>query len=268
MGKIISCITGYVVAPNATETALTMYAGDSLSVQNFSRGKAYLLNQFSTVQSQVGYSAITSAFFHSGTGITIEHGLKDTKMIIPRGYPQELTTKDTLTFVATGSATGGDVDNHTLFTYYEDIDNAQANLIDNIELKSRQSGLLFPVITTHVSATPVGSGYSGSVALNSTNKNMKAGKKYAWLGSQCTEANLHGVFMKSPDTGNFNIGLPLNSYDKVNSINMFPTMSQCYGLPLIPVFDMTVAAQIYVFVATDENAGTFHVTHYFAELNY
>ncbi len=263
MGKAIEIITGGVVAPGATLTALTMNPGDSTTVRNFTDSKARLLCAWPTGQTTLGQFCIRSPRMHDNVrGITVPNPVVPILTQIFSPKLQELVAQDQLIVQLSGSAGALDQLLASLIIQYDNLPGIEGNFITVEELKSRGVDLMSCINTL----TPTtGMAYESAVAINATNDLMKANTQYALIGYEVTVA-AHAVTWRGSDLGNLRIGAPARLIDNVDSRSWFCKLSDLTGLPCIPVFNSANKANTFVEVVSDENAAATTLTSIFVEL--
>jgi len=107
-------------------------------------------------------------------------------------------------------------------------------------------------------------GPAGGELITADSDLLIANRDYALLGATC-RTRVHCIALSGPDTGNDKIGVPGMLRAEVAS-QFFRLLSIAHGLPLIPVINSGNKSSTSLFVATDENAGTFVVTLHLALL--
>lgn len=267
MGKIIEVISGYVTAPSTTFTGLTMNGQDSKTIRFFpSQAKCFLLDAASFSQG-TGQFRVAAPGMHDATnGIRMQHTSADPSPLIPQGrYFQEFTPQQVLTLEATGSATGGDIEQHGLVLYYEDVQGMNARLIDEATLGMAIDSLQ-GIIGVQVSLTAgTAGGYSGTAAINATVDNLIANRDYAVLGGETTVAQGF-ITLRGADFGNVRVGFPGAVAKKDVTRDYFVSLSRKTGLPTIPVLNSANKGGIFVETLNNENAASPVVTIYLALL--
>lgn len=259
----LDTVSGFVTAPGATFTGLTMAAGDSLVVRNSPTAKNIRLLNFWSQNQVAGATRVRSPRFSDNIqGIRSFNPVANTSPALPLGYSEPLITMDNLIVEQTGSAVGGQIESTSLLLWYDQDFAPQQSFIDGPTLKSR-SVKMVTVRTIH--AFGAGGGYTGQVAINSSDDNAKNGKMYAVLGyrvsAQCCSVALRGV-----DTGNLRCGGPglvgvphLTEY-------WFLRLSEEYGIPCIPCINWANKAGIFVDGVQDQAAAAVTAQWYLVEL--
>lgn len=263
VGMALDLVSGFVTAPGAVFTALTMAAGDSLTVRASAMAKNIRLLNFWSQNQVAGATRIRSSRFSDNIqGLRSFNTVANTSPRLPLGYSEPLVSMDNLIAEQTGSAVGGQIESTSLLVYYDQDFAPPANFIDDKQLAQRGYKMV-TVRTIH--AFGAAGGYTGQVAINSSDDNAKNGKLYAVLGytvsAQCCSVALRGV-----DTGNLRCGGPglvgvphLTAY-------WFMRLSQEYSLPCIPVINWANKAGIFVDGVQDQAAAAVTAQWYLVEL--
>jgi hypothetical protein len=114
-------------------------------------------------------------------------------------------------------------------------------------------------------STGTAGGWSGEEAINVEFDNFKANTDYALMG-YLVSAECLAVRWRGSDTGNLGVGGPGTIDQRDLTARWFCTLSDEFGLPLIPVFNSANKSSILVDCAQDENGADVVVTSLFAEL--
>ncbi len=263
MGAALEVLTGFVTAPGAVLTALTMAAGNTLTVRNCPFEKrVYLLQAW--VDAQVaGVLRIRSPKLHDNVqGIRATTTASDVVPLLPGGFKQLLIPQDTLIAELSGSGVAGQIETAAMLIYYDDLPGTNARLATPDEIRKRMVQI-FNV--TQNLALGIAGGYSGEAAINATFDLFKANTDYALLGYVC---DVEGAVVRwrGADTGNLGIGGPGNETLRHVTSSWFVRLSDWYGLPLIPVFNSANKAGILVDGAQDQAGADVLLTSIFAEL--
>lgn len=262
--QAIELLTGFVTAPGATQTALTMAAGNSLTIRNGAPGSNVMLIEAWADMQAAGILRIRSPSLHDNVqGIRLRPVASEVDSLIPRGLNQALIPQDQLTVDLSGSATAGDIETACLLVWYENLPGIAGRFIAPEELKARTSNL---VTVENTIATGTGGGYSGEQAINTNFDLLRANTDYAIVGyhvsAECACIRFRGV-----DFGNLGIGGPGNETDKELTGEWFVRLSEMLGQPFIPVFNSANAAGVLVDAAQDENGVDVNVTAILAQLS-
>lgn len=263
MGRALELLTGFVTAPGATFTANTMAAGNSNTIRNTDNDAPIKLLTAWADKQGAGVLRIRSPRLHDNVvGMSMLNLVATTTPTWPIDVPQNLFSQDTLTIEQTGSAVAGDIETSCLLVHYEDLPGINARLIDSDELLRRGVNLMSAQQTL---ALGTAGGYSGQVAVNSTQDNFKANTDYALVGynvnGQCACIRWQGA-----DTGNLGVGGPADIVQLEMMANWFKMLSDKLRMPLIPVFNSANKNAILVDGAQDENGADVIVTSIFVEL--
>lgn len=270
MPAAMQLLTGFVTAPDTTQTALTMAAGDSLTVRNAAPDSAVrLLTTWVDAQLR-GIGRIRSPKMHDNVqGIRLATIASEVQPLIPAKVTQRLYPQDTLTVDLSGSATGGDIETMCMLLFYPDLPGQSARLFDPAYVMGKLKNI---VTVENTLATGTAGGYSGEEALNADFDLLKANTDYALLGYTVspvagqTVGECAAVGWRGADTGNLRVGGPGTDTDRWLTNRWFVWLSEQFGLPLIPVFNSANKAGILVDAAQDENGLDVIVTSIFAEL--
>ena len=267
----LELLTGFVTAPDTTQTALTMAVGNSLTIRNAAPdAQVKLLTAWVDKQLR-GILRIRSPKLADGVqGLRFADVASEVQPIFDPMFAQRLYPQDTLSVDLSGSATGGDIETACLLIYYPDLPGSGARLFSPADIKNRMTGNIFSVENSL--ATGTAGGYSGEEAINADFDLMKANTDYALLGyllspvagqtvGECACVRWRGV-----DTGNLGVGGPGTDTDRWLTHRWFVWLSERTGLPLIPVFNSANKGGILVDAAQDENGLDVIVNSIFAEL--
>lgn len=263
MGKALEVLTGYVTAPSTTLTALTMGAGNVLTVRNAPLGSdVRLLQAWADVQG-VGTLRIRSPRLHDNVqGIRLDTTVSDVSPLLPYGFGQKLIPQDTLIAELSGSATSGDIETACLLLYYESLEGVAARLAKPEDVLSRMVQL---VTIENTIALGTAGGYSGEEAINAEYDLLRANTDYALLG-YLVDAECACVRWRGADTGNLGVGGPGNETLRDVTADWFIRLSRAFNLALIPVFNSANKAGILIDGAQDENGTDVTVISILAEI--
>ncbi|OLD66045.1 MAG: hypothetical protein AUI52_05445 [Acidobacteria bacterium 13_1_40CM_2_68_10] len=263
MGTALEVISGFTTAAGATQTALTMATGDSLTIRaTLPDKKVWLLNTWVDAQA-AGVLRIKSPKLHDAVhGIRLRTTISEAKPLLPMDPQQRLYPQDVLSVDLSGSATAGDIETAVLLIYYEDLPGIMARLIGEAELGRRIQNVFG--VETDLTAGTAG-GWSGSRAVNADFDVFKANTDYALMG-YLADVETAAISWKGADTGNLRVGGPGDELARHLTAEWFVRLSRLSGIPMIPVFNSANKAAITIEVASDENAASPKVTSLFAEL--
>lgn len=264
MGKALELLTGYVTAPGATLTGLTMASGNVLTIRNASIDSLIVLITAWTDNQGAGVLRIRSPKLHDNVqGIRLYTVVSEVRPLIPSWTKQKLVPQDTLIVELSGSATAGDIETACLLVYYADLPGVEARLITHEELVGRIKHI---VTVENTLALGTAGGYSGEEAINAEFDLLRANTDYALLG-YLVSAECACVRWRGSDTGNLGVGGPGNELEKEVTRDWFVTLSQKTGLPTIPVFNSANKAAILIDGVQDESGTDVTVTSILAELS-
>jgi len=263
MGRALEVLSGRVTAPGVTLTALTMAAGNVLTIRNAPlESDVRLLDTW--VDAQVaGVMRIRSPRLHDNVqGIRFDTIVSEVQPLLPPGAAQRLYAQDTLTVELSGSAVGGDFEIWGGLIYYDNLPGVEARLARWDDIARR----IVHIVTNENPITAgAGGGYTGEAALNATFDLLKANTDYALLG-YVVDAECAVVRWRGPDTGNFGVGGPGADNLRHVTRNWFVSLANAAGVPTIPIINSANKAGTLVDVAQDENATAVVVTSILAEL--
>jgi len=253
-------LSGFVTAPSTTFTALTICAGNSLTVRNAVEGSRVQLLAAWGKHQTAGNIRVRSPQLHDNVqGIRMYDVAADPVNLLP---DQLLEPQDTLTVEATGSATGGDLELASLLLYYDDLPGIEGRFITAADLFSRTKNIMTVENTLALGTTGQ---YTGQEAINSEFDLMKANTDYALIG-YTVSAVCGCVRWQGSDVGNLGIGGPGHPTKKNVTANWFLRLAQQYDLALIPIFNSANKAGILVDGQQDEDGTDTILTSIFAEL--
>ena len=263
MPAALELLSGSATAPGATQTALTMATGNTLTIRNSRPGSlAWLLQVWADVQG-AGVLRVRSPNLHDNNqGIRLDTVVGDVTPLLPFGHRQKLYPQDTLSVDISGSAVAGDIENVGLLVYYEDLVGADAQFRSWADIANRIENV---VTVENTLATGVAGGYSGEEALDAEFDLLKANTSYALLG-YLVDTECASVRWRGTDVSNYGVGGPGEPALRFMTSEWFIRLSDHYGLPLIPVFNAANKSGILIDAVQDENGADPTVTSIFAEL--
>ena len=263
MPRAMELLAGQATAPGAGFVALTMNAGNSLTIRNAApESRVMLLQAWADVQA-AGTLRIRSPLLHDNVqGIRLDTVISEPKPLLPEGAPQMLHAQDTLVAEISGSAVAGDIEGAAMLVYYDDVAGADANFATYEEIAPRIANI---VTVENTLATGVAGGYSGEEALNAEFNLLKGNTNYALLGylvdTECLAVRWRGI-----DTSNIGIGGPGDETARDVTRNWFVQLSRAYGVAAIPIFNSANIAGTFVDAHQDENGADVTVTSILAQL--
>ena len=264
LGAALDLVSGFVTAPGAALTALTMAGSDSLTVRQAQNAKNIKLLTYWTVVQAAGASLIKSPRMHDNTqGIRALTTTQSFAPNVPLGWAQPLYSQDNLTAQLSGSTAAGKIEQMSMLLYYDALDGSTGRFITPDEVRRRGVNLM-TVRTAHAFGSA--GGYSGSVAINSTDDNGKQGKDYALIGYKvdtlCGAIAYHGV-----DTGNLRVGGPGYLANHRLTEEWFFLLSDQFGLPLVPVINWANKAGTFVDGTQNDGGAATNAQTYLVELS-
>ncbi len=253
-------LDGFVTAPGATLTGLTMSTGETLTVRKAVNPK--LLNWWVDAQA-AGTIRIFSPLMHDAAqGLRFETVVSEVDPLMPYGLYQPLQSQDVLTVQLSGSAVAADIEQAGLLFHYDSLPGSEGRFIDEATLRERA---VQPFTVENTLALGTAGGWSGEEAINAEFDLSKAETDYALVGYE-VDGECASLGWRGPDTGNLRVGAPGNDTDKHFSSRYFLQMSREYGLAMIPVFNSANKAATLISGATDENGTDVTVNSIFMQL--
>lgn len=263
MGLAMEVISGRATAPSATLTALTMAAGNSLTVRNTSLNSDIWLLDMWAFNNAAGIFRVRSPKLHDNVqGIRNRIVANDPVSLFPRGLKQRLTPQDTLIAEISGSAVGGQIEQGQMQIWYADLPGSKARLANWSDIVGRIVNLVNVEIAI---TTGVGGGYTGQVAINATFDLLQANTDYAILGAM-TDTLCATVRVQGPDLGNLGVGIPGYLANRNFVSRYFKDLNLLTGLPCIPIFNAANKNGTLVDVVQNQAAAAVNVTLVCAQL--
>lgn len=256
-------ISGRATAPGATLTALTMAAGNSLTVRNTSLTADIWLLDIWGFNNAAGILRVRSPKLHDNVqGIRNRVVANDPIAMFPHGLKQRLTPQDTLIAEISGSAVGGQIEQGQMQIFYADLPGSNSRLAQWSDILPRIVNLVNVEVAI---TTGAGGGYTGQVAINATFDLLQANTDYAILGIM-TDVLCAAVRVQGPDLGNLGVGVPGYIANRNFSARYFKEMNLMSGLPTIPVFNAANKNGTLVDVVQNQAAAAVNVTIVCAQL--
>ena len=264
MGRALELITGFVTAPDTTQTALTVAVGNTLTVRSHPfEAPAHLIQAWTDNQT-AGILRIRSPRLHDQVqGIRLDASPSEVKPLLPFGAMQDLFPQDTLTVDLSGSATGGDIETACMLVYYGDLPGIESQLMHPAEVLPR---IVHLVTVENTLALGTAGGYSGEEAIDAEFDLLRANTEYALLG-YLVDAECAAVRYRGPFSGNLGLGGPGDELGRDYTKDWFINLSEAYSLPLIPVFNAADKSNVLIDGAQDENGTDVTVTSLLAQLS-
>lgn len=263
MGLAMEVIAGQATAPSSTLTALTMNAGNSLTVRFANPTSDVRLIQLWARNNAAGIFRVRSPKLHDNVqGIRYRIQAADPIQVLAYGSWQKLIPQDTLIAEISGSATAGQFEQGALLLWYADLPGSNARLANWADLVNR----VVNILTVEIAVTAgVAGGYSGQVAINSTFDLLQANTDYAILGYTVDTA-CAVVRFTGPDFANFGLGGPGITTDRSITADWFKWLNLQLGAPTIPVFNSANKAGTLVDVMQNQAGAAVNVNMVLAQL--
>jgi hypothetical protein len=244
-------------APGATGVTASPFSGDSATIKGpgTSPGAAPLCL---TVRTQAagwvsllrpaGNDLIRGARFITLANTTQNFAPIAPQRLSPPGEAIQVTIA--------GSATAGDIDRALVTLYYPALPGADQDLVDAAAVDAATG----PECTAWGTLTAgTTGGWSGETALTSLTTLLRAGTRYAILGTQSSVASTI-PYVRGPGTANLRIAIAPGSLADLRPGYQFYDLARLTGCPTIPVINGADAAAWFVGVSNDENAASPAVT--------
>jgi hypothetical protein len=267
MPRGLDTVSGFVTAPGAVFTAWTVATGDSLAVRAaVPNSNIWLVGAWAWNQ-VAGVLRVRSPRLHDNVqGIRMRNPVNIVNNKLPNmrngNAAQKLFTQDTLIAEQTGSGVGGNIETGSLLIWYDDVPGIAGRFISSSQLQKFGVNIMGQEVSV---TTGVAGGYSGSVAINSTNDNFKANTDYALIGG-FVDTRICTVGIKGIDTGNLRVSFPGEPTLQPMTADWFARLDQATGIPMIPVFNSQNKAGITVDAVAQQNAVTSVITLMMVEL--
>lgn len=255
MDIAVEVVSAFATAPGAVESAFLAVTGNSLTVRDAKNAK--LVAQWGARQTD-GNFRLTSPLLHDAVvGINYQLDTVDTTEM-RLGAMQKLTPQDTLTAAGTGSGGAGDVENNSYLVMYEALAGICGKFITFEQLMANAVDLYD---STNVLTLGAGGAYTGQELLIQDEDQLKANMDYAIIGATKTGTdNISTIRYISPDWGNLGVGLPAFHQDLRVGSAWFFDLARRMMMPLIPVFNASQKASVFIDGLADDGAGTAVVT--------
>lgn len=261
MGLGAEIITGRVVNPGATITAVTVATGDSLTVRNGPAERRTILDDLWALGATAGVARVRSPRLHDNVqGLRARYLAATPQPLLPFEPEQRLYPQDALIVELSGGAAETDV--ASLLLWYEDVPGVNARLAAWEEISPRIRNLL-TVETNHTTGATAGD-YGGGLAINANFDLLKANVDYAVLGYN-TDVAVCSVGYRGPDTGNLRVGGP-GTTQRIESRDWFVEMARVTGRPYIPIINAANKSATTIDLVHTATAAAVNVTTILAEL--
>ena len=254
---LTTCIATAAATTGAAATAL---AGDSLTIRNYGR-QPRIVSAWQTNQT-AGFGQLAFPTGHDTTrGFRVGVPATATDLILSIGSSIRVTPQEVVAATIAATANAGDVEQLSFLTMYDEPHGQRLATWDEIRQQTEK------LTTVESSLASVSSTYgpAGGELINADSDLLIANRDYAVLGAT-SRTRVHAIAFSGPDTGNEKIAVPGLLRFEVGS-QFFRMLSIAHGLPLIPVINSGNKGSTNLYVATDENAGTFVITLHLALLS-
>lgn len=263
MGLALEMISGRATAPSSTLTALTMAAGNSLTIRNAAIGSDIRMLAMWAFNNAAGIFRIRSPKLHDNVqGIRYRIDASDPIDLFAEGSWQKLTAQDTLIAEISGSAVGGQIEQGQALIWYADLPGTAARLAMWDDIKNRIVNLV-PVEVAITSGA--GGGYTGQVAINSTFDLLQANTDYAIIGG-VVDTLCGAIQILGADTGNLGVGFPGYLANRNFTAEWFKILSQTLGIPTIPIINSANKSNTLVAVVQNQAAAAVNTNIILAQL--
>jgi hypothetical protein len=254
-------VTGRVLNPGATITALTANTGNTFTVRDFPDTSKTILKGLWAQSATAGVVRVHSARMHDDIqGIRYRVPAATVRNLLSDEAEQPLYPNDVLRFEQSGG--GAETDSASMLIYYEDLPGIAARLAMWEEIKPRIVNLLtveVPIVG------PVTAGdWSAGTAITTLTDLLKADTNYAILGYQ-SDTTCNAVGWSSSDTGNLRVGGP-GPTETIETRDWFVSLARNTGRPAIPMFNSNNRGSSQAFVALNTAGGTVNVSYSLAQL--
>lgn len=262
MGLGYEIVTGRVLNPGASFTALTPGTGDSFTVRNAPIGSGVFIENAWMLGAAATTLRVRSPRLHDNVqGLRVKAPAADPRPRFPYKFYNRLVPQDGLILEMTGGA--AETDMASILVAYSDLPGVAARLHTFDEIVGRIVEYV-TVETSHSTGATLGD-YGGGVALNASFDLLKANTDYALVGYLC-DTSVLSVGWRGPDTGNLRVGGP-GINQAVETREWFIWNSERDNRPYIPVINSANKAGTTVDLVHNAAAATVIVQSIFAELS-
>lgn len=261
MGRALEVVTGRVLNPGATITALTANTGNTFAIRAFPDSARAFMEGLWGHNATAGVIRVRSPRMHDFTqGIRYANAAGVVRNLLTDYSEQRLFPTDTLTFEQSGG--GAETDSAAFLVYYSDLGGADAKLAMWDAIKPAIVNLL--TVTVNVTGPATAGDWSAGNALTGISDLLKADTFYAVLG-YTTDTLCTAVAIQGPDTANYRAGGP-GPVEPIETRDWFVSMSEAHKTPHIPVINSQNDGNTLVSVCRNTAAGTIVVDLSLAEL--
>lgn len=257
----IEVVTGRVLNPDTTITALTANTNNTFTTRSFPEQSPAYLTGLWAQNATAGVVRLRSPRLHDNVqNIRYRSPAAAIRNFLPDEAMQHMYPNDPLIFEQSGGA--AETDSAAFMVYYTDLPGIAARVAMWDQVKPRIRNLLtveVPVVG------PVTAGdWSAGTVITTGFDLLKSDTDYAFLGWQSGTASL-AVALQSSDTGNLRIGGP-GTTEAIETRDYLVSLSKALGMPCIPILNSNNRGSTNAFVALNTAGGTVNVGFTLAEL--
>lgn len=260
-------IVGFsATAPGATLTAATAFAGNSLQIRDFKKGRARIIDAGLKSQSATGGTLrLRSTKTENIQGFRADVLQNSPLPLMPYGQAQPAYANDNITAEIAGSATASDLEIgyfQVAYDSYADF-NKPFGFAELQALRRANPSLIVETMQITLSLG-TGGGYTGEAALSTATQALFNNTNYALLGYTCSATCGFIRLRSNTDFGPLGFGGPGTTRADITK-DYFVNLSLQYGVS-IPTFNTINLSQILIDGAQDENGTDVTVTLYVVNL--
>lgn len=260
----LEIIGGSRVGVSAVPLACLPYPGDAFQVRNAALdSKTLLLSMWAETQFGGIVRVRTPKMHDNIENYRAIHIPALPEPLTPEGISMQLYPQDILIVEESGGLLITTRENVHMLIYYSNLPGTESRLIDTEALKARQRKLLTVESNIVASAVP---GWVSEQSLIFNFNLLKANTDYAIIG-YLVDAVCAGIRYRGADFGNIGLGGPGDPIDKSLTRQWFKKLSEDHKLPLIPVFNSSNAAALFIGYCQNELGAPVNVTTILAELS-
>lgn len=254
-------VTGRVLNPGATITALTANTNNSFTIRSFPEQSPAYMSGLWAQNATAGVVRVLSPRMHDNVqNIRYRSPAALIRNFLPDDAQQRLYPNDPLTFAMSGG--GAETDSAAFLAYYTDLPGVAARLAMWDQIRPRVKNMLtveVPVVG------PVTAGdWSAGTVITTGFDLLKSDTDYAVLGWQ-SDTQCLAVALASSDTGNLRVGGP-GTTESLETRDFFLSLGKALGAPTIPVLNSNNRGSTNAFVALNTAGGTINVGFTLCEL--
>lgn len=262
MGIALETITGRVVNPSTTPSALTANSGDTFTVRSFQFQAGAFLEDIAALGATAGIIRVRSPRLHDNVqGIRLRTVAAEVRGLLPDSAMQRLYPQDQLVVEMTGGASETDVG--VLQVYYADLPGTDARLAMWEQVKPRIENLLS--VEVAIAAAGTTGDWSAGTAIDTTFDLLKANVDYAVLGYE-SPAIVAAVALQGPDTGNLRIGGP-GTTEAIETRDYFVRQARLHQTPHIPIVNAANKGATLAYQCDNGSGSTLNVSFVLAQLS-